>query len=96
MVDGGKRWVDRTFPCLGLCTRPLDLIRIRFSSPKAGWIVGERGVLYRTTDGGFNWVKQSSKSKANLFGLSFPDSAQGWASGDRGTILRISGLSAED
>ncbi|MGH7229705.1 MAG: WD40/YVTN/BNR-like repeat-containing protein, partial [Nitrospiraceae bacterium] len=71
------------------CSRPTDLIKIRFTSPKAGWIVGERGSILRTTDAGFTWVDQKNGTKASLFGLSFPDPNHGWASGERGTILHL-------
>jgi photosystem II stability/assembly factor-like uncharacterized protein len=69
--------------------RPSDLLRIRFTDPKEGWIVGERGVIYRTTDSGFSWVEQENGTKHSLFGLSFPDTGHGWASGERGVILKI-------
>jgi photosystem II stability/assembly factor-like uncharacterized protein len=88
-TDGGKRWIDRTLACLRTCSRPTDLIKIRFTGPKAGWIVGERGSILRTTDAGFTWVEQENGTKASLFGLSFPDPNHGWASGERGTILHI-------
>ncbi|MGH7208039.1 MAG: WD40/YVTN/BNR-like repeat-containing protein, partial [Nitrospiraceae bacterium] len=66
------------------------LIRIRFTDSNSGWIVGERGAIFHTTDAGFSWVEQPNGTTASLFGLTFPDATQGWASGERGTILHIS------
>ncbi|MER3422175.1 MAG: hypothetical protein C4293_02010, partial [Nitrospiraceae bacterium] len=88
-IDGGKRWVDRTLACLQNCARPTDLIRIRFTNSQTGWIVGEHGAIYRTTDAGFTWVEQENRAKRSLYGLSFPDPSHGWASGEGGIILHI-------
>jgi len=52
-------------------------------------VIGEHGAIYRTTDAGFSWFEQTSKSKRSLYGLTFPDSAHGWASGEHGTILTL-------
>ncbi len=57
--------------------------------PQTGWIVGERGMAYRTTDSGFTWVEQGAIAKVSLFGLSFPIRTQGWASGEKGTIIHL-------
>ncbi|MEK7268153.1 MAG: YCF48-related protein, partial [Nitrospirota bacterium] len=62
---------------------------VRFTDQDAGWIVGDRGAIFRTSDAGFSWVEQENGTKASLYGLTFPDSSQGWASGERGTILHI-------
>jgi photosystem II stability/assembly factor-like uncharacterized protein len=63
---------------------------VRFTDPQTGWIVGERGMVYRTIDSGFTWTEQGALAKASLFGLSFPDGTQGWAGGEHGTIIRLS------
>jgi len=64
-------------------------LRVRFTDPQTGWIVGERGMVYRTTDSGFTWTEQGAIAKVSLFGLSFPDRTQGWASGENGTIVQL-------
>jgi hypothetical protein len=46
-------------------------------------------MVYRTTDGGFTWTEQGAIAKVSLFGLAFPDGTQGWASGESGTIVRL-------
>jgi photosystem II stability/assembly factor-like uncharacterized protein len=88
--DGGRRWIDHTLPCIRTCTKLTDLLRVRFTDMQTGWIVGERGMLYRTTNSGFTWIEQGAIAKGSLFGLSFPDGTQGWASGEKGTIVHMS------
>ena len=39
---------------------------------------------------GFTWVERGSVAKVSLFGLSFPDALNGWATGEKGTIVRLS------
>jgi photosystem II stability/assembly factor-like uncharacterized protein len=64
-------------------------LKVRFTSPQSGWIVGERGMLYRTTDAGFTWSEGAPIANASLFGLSFANVDQGWASGEQGTIIHL-------
>jgi photosystem II stability/assembly factor-like uncharacterized protein len=88
--DGGRTWETQS---LG---EDVILNNVAFIGPKRGWIVGEFGVIYHTGDGGKSWAKQKSPievtlvsgSSSNLFGLIFPDSAQGWAFGLDGVVLR--------
>jgi photosystem II stability/assembly factor-like uncharacterized protein len=88
-TTGGAQWIDRTLPCARTCTKLTDFLRVRFTDPQTGWIVGERGMVYRTTDGGFTWTEQGAIAKVSLFGLAFPDGTQGWASGESGTIVHM-------
>jgi photosystem II stability/assembly factor-like uncharacterized protein len=53
-----------------------------------GTVVGDDGVILRTTDGGANWVLEISGTRNNLNGVSFVDADIGTAVGDRGNILR--------
>jgi len=50
--------------------------------------VGYGGTILRTTNGGTEWTSQSSGTLEALSGVSFTDSYNGTAVGDRGTILR--------
>src|SRR4051812_24365969 len=45
------------------------------------------GVVYRTTDGGVNWVERASSSEG-LNGLDFPDPSIGYAVGSANTVLK--------
>jgi photosystem II stability/assembly factor-like uncharacterized protein len=64
-------------------------LKIRFTSPRSGWIVGGHGVVYRTSDAGFSWHEEGSTGKASIFGLTFPEPNHGWAAGEQGTILHL-------
>src|SRR3954462_3645315 len=70
---------------------------IRFTNPKSGWAVGDRGVIWHTEDGGATWQEQQSNTACNLGGLCMLDENRGWAVGGesqqgraatRGTVLR--------
>jgi photosystem II stability/assembly factor-like uncharacterized protein len=54
----------------------------------AGWAVGFNGVIYRTTDGGGNWVPQVSNTTNRLVAVSFPNNNTGYAVGYSGTIVK--------
>jgi photosystem II stability/assembly factor-like uncharacterized protein len=55
-----------------------------------GWIVGANGTIVQTTDGGQTWKRQESPTKNNLMCLFFLSPKQGWAGGDKQTVLRFS------
>ncbi len=60
--------------------------KVRFSDKDNGWIVGGKGMLYRTTNGGKNWA--SINEKPHQFNsIYFVDENTGWAVGDSGIIL---------
>jgi len=50
--------------------------------------VGDGGTILRTTNGGINWISQSSGTTENFRGVSFTDVNNGTVVGDYGTILR--------
>ncbi len=52
-----------------------------------GWVVGTKGTIIHTTDGGKTWGKQKSGTGKNLFSVSFVDALNGWAAGEFGTII---------
>lgn len=51
-------------------------------------VVGENGVIARTTDGGATWTRQASGPAAILADVAFTTSDTGVVVGERGTILR--------
>jgi photosystem II stability/assembly factor-like uncharacterized protein len=70
--DGGVHWtkqLSRTSDCLN---------GVSFVDPRHGWIVGCRGVLYRTTDGGKTWVLIPLSPCWELGAISFGDTRHGW------------------
>lgn len=54
---------------------------IDFVDQEHGWAVGDRGVIWRTDDGGQNWVAQRSPVTCQLTGVDFLDARHGWAVG---------------
>ena len=56
--------------------------------PNNGTAVGSDGLILRTTDGGTNWIPQTSGTTNFLNDVSFTDANNGTAVGDNGTILR--------
>lgn len=68
-----------------------------FLNSKLGWAVGDRGVIWRTTNGGKNWERQTVQTNASLRSVSFVDPNHGWAVGgtyqafsqhSKGVVLR--------
>ncbi len=61
---------------------------IEFSSSTAGWIVGNSGIIMKTTTGGKTWTKRSSGTSEALRAIFFVDPMNGTVVGSNGTILR--------
>ncbi len=79
--DGGQIWetVKTNFPA--------TFMRVDFADAKNGWIVGYGGSILRSSDRGKTWIKQSSETKANLYGL-FTAKKYSWAVGASGVVLQ--------
>jgi photosystem II stability/assembly factor-like uncharacterized protein len=58
-----------------------------FAGENEGWIVGQDGVILRTTDGGNSWTTQTVSS-FDMWDITFFDADSGWAVGEGGTLLR--------
>jgi hypothetical protein len=54
---------------------------VAFADAGHGWVVGDRGLILATTDGGQHWMRQSSGVIGPLSGVSFVDASHGWAVG---------------
>lgn len=65
-----------------------DLNALHFIDEQNGWIVGQKGIILYTSDGGESWNKIEGVTSENLFDVYFTDSNNGWAVGDKGTILK--------
>lgn len=55
-----------------------------------GWLVGGGGMILHTNDGGESWQQQKSPTNNDLTTLFFLNPHQGWAGGDKRTLLRFS------
>jgi photosystem II stability/assembly factor-like uncharacterized protein len=83
--DGGTTWTKWT-PPPGL---QIDqLTGVSFTDINNCTIVGQKGQILKTVDGGANWTLQASGTGNTLSGVSFTDLHNGTAVGYDGTILR--------
>lgn len=61
---------------------------IDFSSPAAGIVVGNAGVIRKTTDAGLNWTNSNSGTSQNLNGIAYLNGSTYIAVGKNGTIIK--------
>lgn len=80
--DGGEKWERQQ---LGVSESLMDI----YINDSQGWIVGTEGTILHTKDGGQRWQKQESPTANDLVSLSFINLQQGWAGGDKRTLLRF-------
>lgn len=62
---------------------------VYFSSINTGWTGGSYGYVYKTTNGGFNWIQENTPN-LNIFfinALAFTNDSVGWGSGGGGGII---------
>ncbi len=95
--DGGTTWTKIKLPDdvplpeeAAEVVDPGDILLydVAFPTPDRGWIVGEFGTIFTTTDGGKTWVAQKSPVESTLFGVAFTDVDHGWAVGIDSTMAR--------
>ena len=65
-----------------------DLYSVYFPDVNTGYVVGERGTILKTTDGGTLWTQLNSGTVKNLNSVSFTDLNTGYIVGDSGCILK--------
>ncbi len=58
-----------------------NLRSVSFVDVNTGWVVGDNGILIKTTDGGKTWNKQNSGSDGFLKSVYFINSNTGWVVG---------------
>ena len=89
-TDGGNNWSAKS---LGIT---LSLNSVFFLDENIGWTVGDgyysiifpdiESLIYKTNDGGINWLRQESNILSDLNSVFFTDYNTGWAVGSSGTI----------
>lgn len=62
------------------------LFAVHFRDDKTGWVVGNKGLIVKTADGGKSWVKGGSITEKALYDITFIDD-EGWVVGQRGVIF---------
>jgi photosystem II stability/assembly factor-like uncharacterized protein len=80
--DNGATWKRYVLPTDSTAYEALDFI-----DAMTGWVVGDGGMIAKTTDGGVTWTPQSSGVDVRLHGVCFVDANLGWAAGEYGTIV---------
>ena len=58
-----------------------------FLDAKYGWVIGEKGTILYTEDGGKNWETQKSGTEARLNKMQFINKKQGWIVGNEGIFF---------
>jgi len=80
-TNGGATWVRKFSVAQGQSA-------IFFADQQNGWTVGPVGSMYRTTDGGENWMPLTLGTTLSLSDVHFADTSTGWAVGSPGTIFK--------
>ncbi|TMA60112.1 MAG: hypothetical protein E6J80_02730 [Deltaproteobacteria bacterium] len=65
----------------------VNLHGVFFLTPEEGWVVGQLGKIFHTTDGGKSWEEQRSRKNLLLAAVDFVDRRHGWVVGEQGVIL---------
>jgi photosystem II stability/assembly factor-like uncharacterized protein len=79
--DGGNTWEAQD-------TTLFTLNSACFFDPNNGFIAGEDGKLFRTTNGGADWTEQNLPVFRNAYSSCRVGNNLGWVSGEDGTIMR--------
>ncbi|HWS87171.1 MAG TPA: YCF48-related protein [Pyrinomonadaceae bacterium] len=87
-TDGGASW-SRVEVTRGADV-DLKLAGLRFAGREHGWVYGEMGALFTTSDGGRTWARQRVPTRHLLLGAAFLDAQTGWLSGGGLTVLKTS------
>ncbi len=83
--DGGITWtVSPINKTVGASLRSTF-----FSSASNGWVVGDSGIVLKTTNSGQQWIRVSIGSYSfGLNNITFSNGTTGWICGDQGAIFR--------
>jgi photosystem II stability/assembly factor-like uncharacterized protein len=65
----------------------ISLWSVSFANSSTGYTAGGNGTILKTTNGGVNWITQTSGTTQELLGIYFTDPMTGWACGNNGVIL---------
>ncbi|OGR84513.1 MAG: hypothetical protein A2901_02785 [Elusimicrobia bacterium RIFCSPLOWO2_01_FULL_54_10] len=82
-VNKGDSWSSR----LGVAT---DFNAVHFISTDTGWIAGDGGLIYKSTNSGTTFLQETSSTTNNLSDVFFINSTLGFAVGASGTIIKDS------
>jgi predicted CXXCH cytochrome family protein len=61
---------------------------VYFRDTSTGYVVGDSGIILKTTNGGTNWTRMPTPTTLPLYWIRFADANTGWAVGGGGVALR--------
>jgi photosystem II stability/assembly factor-like uncharacterized protein len=95
-TDGGNTWQSMN-PIQENVVGPFSNFKdVFFTDINTGWIVGNGGQIYKTTNSGANWLKQDSTTSATLTRVLFPGSQHGVVLGRDDQTYQLFLLSTND
>jgi photosystem II stability/assembly factor-like uncharacterized protein len=71
-----------------------NLFSVFFVTEQSGYIIGERGAIVKTTDGGDNWTRLESGTHYALRGSFFTSEDTGYVCGDSGLVMKTTDAGA--
>jgi photosystem II stability/assembly factor-like uncharacterized protein len=83
--DGGLTWRPISLNTADANTR---FTRMVFTDSQHGWVFGETGVVFATSDGGVRWMPQRSATKHLLLGAAFANNNRALIVGAGATIMQ--------
>lgn len=88
-VNLASEWIPQTNTAAPIGT---NFYAVWFTGADTGWIAGAKGIIRTTRDRGATpWRSANSGTGFDLWSLCFTAPANGWAVGDRGTVIRYNG-----
>jgi photosystem II stability/assembly factor-like uncharacterized protein len=88
--DGGKHWSLKlngaTFLCDSICGKFKYVEGLSFVDPSNGYVVGDSGLILKTTDAGENWALIPQPRKYQLKSVQFFDPLTGYVAGGSGLV----------
>jgi len=63
---------------------------INFLNTKTGWVCGDSGYIFRTTNSGINWQRQNSGTNERLIKIFILNENNLWIVGNSGIVLKTS------
>ncbi len=64
------------------------LYDLYFISESTGWVIGDSGIILKTTNGGSSWLQENSNTSTNLRTVFFLNDQLGWVGGYNGLLLK--------
>ncbi len=82
-TNGGSTWQNYVITATNEW-----LLSTLFQDHNIGWVIGDKGTILKTTDGGNSWISQKTNVNQMLWSIDIVDNDIGWVVGDNGKILK--------